>query len=154
MFVFLGAVTGPFIINAPGIIGVDVATNETNAKNRRKNFKWAGKKRLAPSGDGLQLMISAKPGLFNAYRMWVLGVQKLCPAPNRWLTCASVRSEDATVPPNTPRRKKSSTLRFSPLKPKKWKCVKFGGVFVFLRHVGQVKTERDAGICQPLSARE
>ena len=33
MFFFLGAVTGPFIITTPGIIGVDVATDETNAKN-------------------------------------------------------------------------------------------------------------------------
>ena len=65
MFFLLGIVTGTFIITTSGIMGVDVATNETNAKNRRKNFKWAGKKRLAPSGDGLQLMISAKPGLFN-----------------------------------------------------------------------------------------
>jgi hypothetical protein len=30
------------------------------------------------------------------------------------------------------------------------KSAKFGGFFVFL---GQVKTERDAGICQPLGAR-
>jgi len=91
---------------------------------------------------------------FNAYRLWVSGPQKLWPAQNRWFTCASVRSEDATAPPNTHRRKKSSTLRFLPLKPKKWKCAKFGGFFVFLRHVGQVKTERDAGISQPLVARE
>ena len=25
---------------------------------------------------------------------------------------------------------------------------------MFSRHVGQVKTERDAGVCQPLGARE
>ena len=53
MFFLLEAVTGPFIITTPGIIGVDVATDETNAKNGRKNFKWAEKKRLAPSGDSL-----------------------------------------------------------------------------------------------------
>ena len=76
MFFLLEAVTGPFIITTPGIIGVDVATDETNAKNWRKNFKWAEKKRLAPSGDSLQLRISAKPRFFDAYRMLVLGAQK------------------------------------------------------------------------------
>jgi hypothetical protein len=33
-------------------------------------------------------------------------------------------------------------------------AVFFGRFFVFLRSVGQVKTEKDAGVFQPLGARE
>ena len=40
------------------------------------------------------------------------------------------------------------------LKTKIVEKYQFWRLSVFLRSVGQVKTERDAGICQPLGARE
>ena len=40
------------------------------------------------------------------------------------------------------------------LRTKNVEKYQFWRLSVFLRSVGQVKTERDAGICQPLGARE
>ena len=99
---------------------------------------------LGRLSHGQKFRISELMRDFNPHKLWVSGSQFFWPAQNRWFTCTSVRSEDATALPNTYRRKKSSTFAFFALKIDKVEKCQIWRVFrVFeVRGAGQDRKGR------------